>query len=257
VAVSLFNAVMLDVTVVICCVACLTAFARLSVTHPATIYLIFHCGFISIRAVAVLNGATTLFSWRGSVPVSESEIARAVILADLALMAMTSAWIFAHYRAATSTLHKRLRRLRALQPKILKIVAMVCIPVGCVAMLLWSRILGFSIPLIQTDSTYSNWAIIAQTWAGLSLLALTYWYELRPSLVISLSVYMCWVIYQGNFRFRLLIPLILLKCHKLARTGEVRIASIAAFTTVTPAVNPFRVRLFLIIAAASGLASIQ
>lgn len=70
------------------------------------------------------------------------------------------------------------------------------------------------------DSTYTNWAIIAQTWAGLSLLALIYWYAFRPTLLISISIYLCWVIYQGNFRFRLLIPLILLMQIYVERRGR-------------------------------------
>src|SRR5690349_2649094 len=106
VAFSLFNTVLLDATVAVGCVACLMAFARLSITHPATVYLIFHCGFISLRAVAILNGATTLFSWRGSIPISEWEIARAVMLADVALISMTCAWILASYKAAKSDLAK-------------------------------------------------------------------------------------------------------------------------------------------------------
>lgn len=61
-AFSLFNAVLLDAAVVFCCIACLVAFARLSVTHPATVYLLFHCGFVSFRAIAILAGATTLFA---------------------------------------------------------------------------------------------------------------------------------------------------------------------------------------------------
>jgi hypothetical protein len=81
----LFNEVLIDLTVLICCVACLTAFARLSMTHPATVYLVFHGAFITFRALAIVNSATTLFSWKGAIPVSESEIVRAVVLADLAL----------------------------------------------------------------------------------------------------------------------------------------------------------------------------
>lgn len=219
-AFSLFNAVLLDGTVVICCIACLVAFTRLSISHPATVYLVFHSGFVSLRAMAILMGATTLFAWRGSVPVSESEIARAVILADFALVVMTCAWIFARHRAVVSALTPRTARARALQPQILKSVAAVYIPVGCMAMLLWSRLPGVTTPLIQTDSTYSNWAIIAQTWAGLSLLALIYWYGFKPSLVISESVYLCWVIYQGTFRFRLLIPLIFLMQIYVERRGR-------------------------------------
>jgi len=61
VALPLFNAVLIDATVLVCCVPCLAAFAKLSVTHPATIYLVFHSAFIS-HAIAILNGATTLFS---------------------------------------------------------------------------------------------------------------------------------------------------------------------------------------------------
>ena len=82
----LFNTVLLDVTVLLCCVACLMTFTKMSVTHPATIYLLFHGLFFTARAIAILNGATTLFSWKGAIPVSESEIARSLMLADLALM---------------------------------------------------------------------------------------------------------------------------------------------------------------------------
>ena len=219
-AFSLFNAVLLDGAVVICCIACLVVFARLSILHPATVYLVFHCAFVSLRATAILAGATTLFAWRGSTPVSESEITRAVILADLALVIMTCAWILARHRAVVSALTPKTARPRPLQPEILKSVAALCIPVGCLAMLLWSRLPGVATPLIQTDSMYSNWAIIAQTWAGLSLLALIYWYGFRPSLVISVSAYLCWVIYQGNFRFRLLIPIILLMQVHVDRRGR-------------------------------------
>ena len=207
---SLFNAVLLDAIVLLCCFVCLLAFTRMSVTHPATIYLLFHAMFISLRAIAVLNGATTLFSWKGANPVSETEISRAVMLADLALIAMTSGWILAAHRAANSGSGKRDARPRMLRPELLKPVATVCIVVGCAAMLLWSKLPGFSAQPLMTDWLDSNWSVIAQTWAGLSLLALIYCYGFRPGLVAAMGGYFYWVIYQGNFRFRLLIPLILL-----------------------------------------------
>jgi len=220
VAFSLLNAVLLDAAVVVCCSAGLLAFTRLSLTHPATLYLVFHSGFISLRAIAILNGATTLFSWKGSVPVSESEIVRAIILADLPLITMTCAWILASHRQAKKAMRENRKPPRALQPHILKLVALVCIPVGCIAMLLWSNVPGLSSSLIDPDAVASNWPVIAQTWAGLSLLGLIYWYGFRASLLIPLTAYQCWVIYQGNFRFRLLIPLILLVQIYVDRRGR-------------------------------------
>ena len=220
VAMPLFNAVLLDATVLTCCVAGLAVFAKLSVTHPATIYLVFHGAFISLRAIAILNGATTLFSSTSAIPVSESEIARALSLADLALIAMTCGWIFVAHRAATLHPAQHEHRLRRLQPEVLKLVAAICIPVGCAAMLLWSKVPGISAQPILTDSFDSNWAVIAQTWGGLSLLALIYWYGFKPALVLSVAVYFTWAIYQGSFRFRLLIPLILLAQIFVDRRGR-------------------------------------
>ena len=216
----LFNAVLIDAAVLICCVACLAAFARLSMTHPATVYLVFHGAFITFRALAILNGATTLFSWKGAIPVSESEIVRAVVLADLSLIVMTCAWILAAHRAATSVLNGTREPSRMLQPEVLRLVAAICIPVGCAAMLLWSKLPGLSTQFILSSFVDSNWAVIAQTWAGLSLFVLIYWYGFKPGLLASVALYMAWVIYQGNFRFRLLIPLILLVQIYVDRRGR-------------------------------------
>jgi len=219
VVLPLFNTVLLDVTVLLCCVACLMTFTKMSVTHPATIYLLFHGLFFTARAIAILNGATTLFSWKGAIPVSESEIARSLMLADLALIAMTSAWILAAHLTARPSAMKRDAKPRRLRPELLKPVAIVCILVGCAAMLLWSKLPGISTPLISAGQN-SNWIVIPQTWVGLSLLALIYWYGFRPGLLIGLAGYFAWVIYQANFRFRLLITLILLMQIYLDRRGR-------------------------------------
>jgi hypothetical protein len=104
--------------------------------------------------------------------------------------------------------------------EVLKSVAVICIPVGCTAMLLWGRVPGISVQTLATNWVDSNWAVIAQTWGGLSLLSLIYWYGFRPGLVLSVAVYLSWVIYQGNFRFRLLIPLILLTQIFVERRGR-------------------------------------
>jgi hypothetical protein len=208
--IPLFNAVLLDLSLWLLCTAALLAFARPSLTHPAMTYLAFHGWFITGRAIAILNGATTLFSWRGATPVSVNEVCRAVLLADLALVTMTCAWVLAAHRTAQPETERRLLNSRMLNVGIIHAVSAVAIPLGCAAMLLWSAIPGLPSHQMAGAWAESNWVVTAQTWAGLSLLALIYWYGFKSGFVIPLAAYFALVIYQGGFRFRLLIPLILL-----------------------------------------------
>ena len=205
---SLYNIVLLDLCVWLVCSAALLRFANLSLTHPATTYLVFHGWIVSSRAIAILNGAATVFSWRGASPVTQHEIVGAVMLADVALIAMTCAWIMAARRTSpfpqVQTVSGRLR------PHIIRGVAWIAIPAGIVAMLLWSRLPGFPNHGPEGEWATSSWIVVAQTWAGFGLLALIYWYGFRRLLVVSLGVYFAVVIYQGEHRFRLLIAVILL-----------------------------------------------
>lgn len=201
--ISLFNAVLLDVTVWLLCLISLLVFARLSITHPATTYLAFHALLFSARAVAILDGTTTIFS--GAASVTHGEISRALLTADLGLLAMTSAWILAAHRATRVPVNPRPLKLGIIQA-----VCLVGIPAGCVAMIFWSRLPGLAPQQVEGAWATSNWTVVAQTWAGLCVLALIYWYGFKPLLTISIAVYLAFVVYQGAFRFRFLIPLILL-----------------------------------------------
>jgi hypothetical protein len=207
---SLSNTVLLDLSVWALCVAALLAFARLSVTHPATSYLIFHGWFVSARSVAILNGAPTLFSWRGGDPVSGTEICHAVLLADAALMAMTCAWILAANRCTARGESVSDCEAMPLRRDIVQVVAAFVIPIGAIALLLWSKVPGFDGPQFAASWAGSNWAVVAQSWAGLGLLALIYFYGFRLVLIAPFAAYLALAAYQGNFRFRLLIPAILL-----------------------------------------------
>lgn len=216
--ISLFNTVLLDAATWLLCLIALLSFARLSMSHPATTYLAFHGLLISTRGIAILNGATTLFSWRGAAPVTFHEISRAMILADLALAAMTCAWIIAAHQGAKSVgKPKTARRLRV---GIVQVVATVGIPTGCAAMLLWGRLPGIAPHNVGSAWAASSWVVIAQTWAGLSLLALIYWYGFKATLILPAALYLAFVVYQGYDRFRLLIPLVLLTQIYLDRRGR-------------------------------------
>jgi hypothetical protein len=208
--ITLFNTVLLDLSLWSLCAAALFAFARPSMTHPGMTYLAFHGWFITGRAIAILNGATTLFSWRGATPVSFNEVSRAVLLADLALATMTCGWVFAAHKTAQLQTKRALLNARMLNVGIIHAVSAVAIPLGCIAMLLWSAIPGVPHHEMAGAWAESNWVVTAQTWAGLSLLALIYWYGFKLGFLIPLAAYFALVIYQGGFRFRLLIPLILL-----------------------------------------------
>lgn len=207
---SLFNTVALDLALWATCAAALLAFARLSATHPATPYLVFHGWFVTARSIAILNGAPTLFSWPGGDPVSTNEISRAVLLADAAVIAVTCAWIFAAQRNARggkSQIHFEPMPLRR---DIIQPVAAFAIVIGAIALLLWSKIPGLDTSDIAASWSGSNWAVVAQSWMGLGLLALIYLNGFKLALMVPFTAYLAVAAYQGNFRFRLLIPLILL-----------------------------------------------
>lgn len=134
--------VLFDLAIWARCAAALLAFACLSATHPATPYLLFHGRFIAVRSVAILNSASTLFSWPGGDPVSADEILRAVLFVDVALVAKTCAQILAAHRTAGHG-ESQIHFANAAAGDIThQRVAAFAIVVGAIALLLWSKIPG-------------------------------------------------------------------------------------------------------------------
>ena len=219
VVIPLFNTVLLDIAVWVSCLVALLVFARLTATHPAAPYLIFHGWFVTGRSLAIFNGAPTLFSWPGGDAVGANEIARAVLLADAALVAMTGAWILAARRGARGESQFQFESM-PLRRDLIRLVAAFAMPVGTIALLLWSRVPGLGAPAFAAKWADSNWAVVAESWVGLSLLALIYSDGFRMVLVAPFAAYLAIAAYQGNFRFRLLIPLILLVQIYVDRQGR-------------------------------------
>src|SRR5262249_24340239 len=56
----------------------------------------------------------------------------------------------------------------------------------------------------------SSWLFITQVWAGLSLLALIYWYGFKSWLITPMALYLFVMAIQGYHRFRVIIPILLL-----------------------------------------------
>jgi hypothetical protein len=177
-------------------------------THPATPYLVFDGWFVTGRSLAILNGAPTLFSWPGGDPVSTTEICRAMFLADAALVAMTSAWILAAQRKTRGESQFQFEPM-PLRRDLVRLVAAFAIPIGMMAILLWSKVPGLEAPWLAARWANSNWAVVAESWLGLGLLALIYSDGFKMVFVAPFAAYLAIAAYQGNFRFRLLIPVIL------------------------------------------------
>lgn len=213
---DLATALIVDLFVLVLCSVLLLRYGRLTHSHPAVIYLFFHLLAIPSRLLAIMAGAETLFTKWGGVfePVTEAELARATQLADLVLVVMTVAWI-----SASQIDIKRSARIReepagsawTLSVRHIWSIVAIGFPIGLLGVALVGIVPGFEKPDVELGEWQeSSWLLITTTWAGLSLLALIYWYGFRWWLVVPMGAYLFVMSIQGFHRFRAIIPLILL-----------------------------------------------
>jgi hypothetical protein len=214
-------ALALDLLTVIACAAILLRYGRLGHSHPGTIYLIFHLLSFTWRAASIVNGSPPLFDgpfWGWGMrydAVTEEELVRALHMADLALATMTLAFVKASHDDAS----RQRRRGTPLEEKpptlrvnhIWEVVA-VAMPLGLLGLYLMSRFPAADRSSIDVGGVWgsSSWVTITQTWTGISLLALIYWYGFQSWLILPMGAYLLFMSYQGYHRFRVVIPLIIL-----------------------------------------------
>ena len=221
--ISLSSAVAIDITVFLLCVLALFRFARLTATHPGTTYFIFHLMVVTFRLLAVRNGAPTLFSiWNGPVaPITPDEMARAALLADLGLVSMTVGWIVAFQRGLSRVPTSGTPHGHPLSIHLVRAVTFITIPIGVVALLFFANLPGdISMKANLGEWTNSSYIAIMQSWMGLGLIALIYWYGFRPLLIGGLALYVAVMAFQGANRFRVVIIIILLVQIYLDRRGR-------------------------------------
>jgi len=210
-------AIFIDFATVLVCTILLLRYARLSHSHPGTIYIIFHIYTFTFRLLGILFGAETLFSAFSWIfePVRIEEIIRAAIYGDIALVAMTVAWI-----RALVVDQRRVRKspelAREKPPNLLLryiwTIVVVVFPLGIFGLYAFSFLPGFeSVERIDFGEWQSSsWLFITQVWTGLAIIALIYWYGFRWWLTTLMSLYLFIMAYQGYHRFRVIIPAILL-----------------------------------------------
>jgi hypothetical protein len=224
---------------------------RLAHSHPATIYLFFHVYAFTLRLLAISMGAPTLFSTWGAIyrPITHSEIIRAAILGDIALIVMTGGWIkaavdeakreklaqskfnkpvgvveLAHlsllYASMKISVDEAVEKIRSsslyrnnlanLSLRHIWRVVVVVAPIGAVGFFTFGRLPGLDNDIGLGEWQTSSWLTITTAWLGLSILALIYWYGFKLWLMVPMSLYLLAISLQGYHRYRVIIPTILL-----------------------------------------------
>jgi hypothetical protein len=214
--VDIASALAIDSTVVLLCAVLLLRYARLSHSHPGTIYLFFHIYTVTLRLVGIAFGAPTLFSEYLMFfdPIRENEIVRAGLVGDLALGVMTIAWIKASLddkEKASKRFQINPRAQASLRLRHIWTVVAVSFPLGLFGLWAYTSLPGLESERINLGEWQaSSWFFITQVWAGLGLLALIYWYGFKWWLVSPMTLYLLVMALQGYHRFRVIIPAILL-----------------------------------------------
>lgn len=209
-------ALFIDVLTLCVCTILLLRYARLSHSHPGTIYLFFHIYTFTLRLIGIAFGAPTLFSQYLLFfeSIRPEEIVRAVIFGDVALASMTVAWIRVSVVDKNRIRHVPERHTEAeanLSLRHIWSVVLVVFPLGLWGLWAFTNLPGMDTERVELGEWQtSSWLFITQVWAGLSLLALIYWYGFKWWLVTPMSAYLFVMAIQGYHRFRVIIPVLLL-----------------------------------------------
>jgi hypothetical protein len=182
---SLQWALLTDVVLLSLCTCALVLRGRLSALHPATSYLFFHSYTVTFRLLALGLGASLMRELRE--PVKLEEVLRAARAFDLALVAVTVLWL--HLAAEEKRLAGRAMwvgsrtRAQTLSPNIVKLVAIVSVIVGVIAL----RYLQFSDVDTLTASrdalgewNRSTWVGMTKSWALQGTMMLHYLVGFSP-----------------------------------------------------------------------------
>jgi hypothetical protein len=137
-------------------------------------------------------------------PISIEEIQRALLLADLSLMMFTLGVWAAHRKY--DSVEQPLTQRRELSPVWSKVIGFFCLPVGFIAMF-FLKTVGVGPNVDDATTGYiqavAMWPIGA---AGL----LIFVHGFRWYLVLSVSLYLSFVVFQGYHRFMFVLPILYL-----------------------------------------------
>ena len=207
---SLFFAASIDITVLLVCTWILFRFGKISIYHPATTYVVFHSFSFTFRLVFLNNGSALFLGGQSDyfTEIENHEIVRAVILADMGFISMTIAWCWeAHKKVEIQPINNVI----LLDENILKTVLFFTIPIG-----IWGIFGQLYIPGIgKAQSDFGDWSSSSyiqntQNWLILSILIVVFKYGFRKFFLIVIGLCLFILAFQGQHRYRILIPCIFL-----------------------------------------------
>ena len=211
----------LDLTVLATCVWMMLRYGKLTVLHPASLYIFFHAYSFTFRLFQLANGAPTLFETWGLryLTVSHAEIQRASLVALATLITMTGVWI---YLTSRSTLRSQSPKsplvYRPFSKRLMWLVVSFTLPAGLIALILLRvPILFGSGDVFLGGWTNSSYLISIYQWFGVSLLALFYYYGVRPILVLPLIVYLIVGVLSFSARVMVVVPVLFVLFSYLRR----------------------------------------
>src|SRR5207245_2274013 len=159
---------------IVMCMLVLFKSAGLKHSHPATLYIFFHLYTFTWRLFGLTNGAPTMFSDWGPAyaAVTEDEIVRAAILADVALISFPIACVMAAKRTAASE-QELTANVPTLNRKVIWTVVALAAPLGIFGQLTYSVVPdtivtpGMAGTMNIGAARDSGYVQILQTWPGL------------------------------------------------------------------------------------------
>ena len=204
---SLLPCLLLDALLLVAVVFLLGS--RLSFWHPATTYLLFHAYSFSARGWQLFDGASPMYADNAAFDVIRpEEFQRALLLADLALVAFAAAAYFAHRRFEQAA-HQPVER-RLLNGAAVLTIAVLCLPVGFYVFLT-SKAGGVA----ANAFTETNYYQVMAMWPIGCLGLLIYLRGFRWYLLLPTALYLALVAVQGYPRFMLVLPLLFLASYYL------------------------------------------
>jgi oligosaccharide repeat unit polymerase len=224
-SIASLEAALLDTAVVVVCFIFLYRFGRVTSVHPGLAYLLFHVMFFTTRLYAVAGGAPTLFtSWPGALPVSDTEIAVAGILADVGLVGMTVGCIFCSRRNRNRGLQAsngiRINK-SMLSEKVVIAVCAVALPIGIISLLVAGAIPSAEHMFVDFGEwNTSSWLMATRFWPVLVILVLIYVYGFKLKFTVPLVCFLILMSIQGYDRFRVVLPIIFILTTWQMRTGR-------------------------------------
>lgn len=207
---NLEQAIGIDALVVLACGLVILRSGHARFTHPGILYLFFHISVFSLRALAISNGSETFL---GATP---QECARALNLADLALASATVGWLSSVRRMKNPNRSGSPNATREIRLKTIVIVGIFTVPYGLYTLLRFAYVPGFTGDDSLATSSYETFSM---TWPGLVLSMLIFRLGFRWQLMVPMFGYLGLMAIQGESRFRVVLPLILLMGIYLDRRG--------------------------------------